>query len=224
MMNRGTGGDDSDGIDAGTCSDPAGGRGQPQCPRGLHRDVEHHRRARRAAAARTVEDAVEVWDLREPPTAADVGIQPGEKTSDFQTGVPRRIRLLLPEGFELETVGPLLGFDNYAHPHRKLDHPERLGSWTPSTMFVKSAPLEPSAAYEGFKRDLAAVGLPPDAAETWLAEMRSTPTAGPGVGPIQVRDFAEVGYLEVAVLARYSPVGDTTVLSCTLTWAPPPRR
>lgn len=174
------------------------------------------------AAARTVEDGVEVWDLREPPTAADVGIQPGEKTSDFQTGVPRRIRLLLPEGFELETVGPLLGFDNYGHPHRKLDHPERLGSWTPSTMFVKSAPLEPNAAYEGFKRDLAAVGLPPDAAETWLAEMRSAPTAGPGVGPIQVRDFAEVGYLEVAVLASYSPVGDTTVLSWT--WAPPPRR
>jgi len=168
------------------------------------------------AAERTVEDGVGVWDLREPPTAADVAIQPGEKTSDFQTGIhavsgccSRRVSSSRPWArcWASATTGI-----------------PTASSWTPSTRFVKSAPLEPSAAYEGFKRDLAAVGLPPDATETWLAEMRSTPTAGPGVGPIQVRDFAEVGYLAVAVLASYSPVGDTTVLSWTLTWAPPPRR
>ncbi|MEJ7756640.1 MAG: hypothetical protein WKF83_10255 [Nocardioidaceae bacterium] len=162
-------GDDSDGIDAGTCSDPAGGRGQPQCPRGLHRDVEHHRRARRARRRTHRRGRRRGLGPARAAHAADVGIQPGEKTSDFQTGVPRRIRLLLPEGFELETVGPLLGFDNYGHPQEPSRSVVELRCWTPSTMFVKSAPLEPSAAYEGFKRDLAAVGLPPDAAETWLA-------------------------------------------------------
>ncbi|MEJ7756641.1 MAG: hypothetical protein WKF83_10260 [Nocardioidaceae bacterium] len=53
--------------------------------------------------------------------------------------------------------------------------------------------------------------------------MRSTPTAGRVSAPSR-SGLREIGYLEVAVLASYSPVGDTTVLSWTLTWAPPPRR
>ena len=48
-------------------------------------------------------DGVELWDLRRPPSAADVGMPADEDSVAYETRKSRRVRFLLPKGKVLET-------------------------------------------------------------------------------------------------------------------------
>lgn len=104
------------------------------------------------AKAPVNEDGVEVWDLRTPPSAQDVGMPDNEDYVGYETDDPRRVRFLLPEDRQLTIDATLVVFDRVMH--KDPADPTR-----PTGMDFRMRPMPLDKASAVMGRSLKAFGL-----------------------------------------------------------------
>ena len=157
------------------------------------------------ATAPTDDDGVEVWDLRTPPSAADVGLRDKDYVG-YETNEPRRVRFLLPDDRELTIDASLVVFDRVMH--KDPDDPSR-----PTGMDFRMLPMPLDEAYQVMKRSLTAFGLDTSAADRWRADIEARPTTGPSTDQrIEGGANTTIGYLNIGVGGVYDPLdGDDSV-------------
>ncbi len=112
------------------------------------------------AAAPTDDNGVEVWDLRTPPSADDVGLRADKDYVGYETRKPRRVRFLLPEDHELTIDATLVVFDRVMH--KDPADPTR-----PTGMDFRMAPMPLETAYKVMSTSLKAFGLGTEPVDTW---------------------------------------------------------
>jgi len=157
------------------------------------------------AIAPTDDKGVEVWDLRTPPSASDVGLR-GKDYVGYETEKPRRVRFLLPDDRELTIDASLVVFDRVMH--KDPDDPTR-----PTGMDFRMLPIPLDEAYEVMGRSLKAFGLDTSAVDQWRAKIDGRPTSGPSADQrIEGGANTEIGYLNIGVGGVYDPIdGDDSV-------------
>lgn len=162
------------------------------------------------ATAPTDDDGVEEWDLRTPPSAAEVGLRSDKDYVGFETRKPRRVRFLLPEDRELTVDAVLVVFDRVMY--KDPADPTRP---TGMDFRMRSIPLD--TAYEVMGESLEAFGLDTSAVDEWRNKIETRPTSGPSADRrIEGGGNTTIGYLNIGVGGVYDPVdGDESV---TIKW------
>ncbi|KRC64188.1 hypothetical protein ASE12_05060 [Aeromicrobium sp. Root236] len=150
--------------------------------------------------APTDANGVEVWDLRTPPSAADVGMRADEKSVVYETDEPRRVRFLLPEGKELKTKIYLLIFQRIAH-----EDPADPTRPTGIDFDTRAMPLDTA---DGVMRDaLTSFGLGTSAVDTWRTKIEERPKSGAEADfDIEGGGNTKIGYLSIGVGGNFDPV------------------
>lgn len=142
--------------------------------------------------AASVRDGVEVWDLRERPTAEQVGIADGSETATYEPEKARTVELTLPED---ESVR--LPDTRYVSFSAILSSDDRPDSWEVHTTLLETDPLVTEL------RSLAEqVGGGPDVANDFARQIDSAQ----GTDRVSSdRVEAKFGDLKLGVFARYYP-------------------
>lgn len=148
---------------------------------------------------------VEQWDLRKPPTRADVGMHDGEDFVAYEdSDDPRPIEVLLPEGraLELDNVY-LVTFDRITSPSLAAT------SDSPLQMDFRPKRLRLDDAEELLASSLRAIGADPALAGQWRARVQARPQDGPAADRrIEGGGSAQIGYLTIGVGAVFNPLND----------------
>ena len=158
------------------------------------------------ATAPVGKDGVEVWDLRTPPSAVDVGMRSDKDLVGYQTDDARRVRLLLPGDRVLETKVYLVAFDRIAH--QDTADPTR-----PTGMDLHTGSMPLNTAYRVMGASLEAFGLDTSPVSAWRAKIQGRPKSGPSANlRIEGGDNTVIGYLDIGVGGVYDPFdGDDSV-------------
>lgn len=152
------------------------------------------------AAAPTDDNGVEVWDLRTPPSADDVGLRADKDYVGYETRKPRRVRFLLPEDHELTIDATLVVFDRVMH--KDPADPTR-----PTGMDFRMAPMPLETAYKVMSTSLKAFGLGTEPVDTWRQDIENKPTSGVESNRrIEGGGNTKIGYLTVGVGGVFDPV------------------
>ncbi|SDS49345.1 hypothetical protein [Jiangella sp. DSM 45060] len=149
--------------------------------------------------AATDSDGTEVWDLRSTPAPEDVGIV-GDEVAVYETRPERPILLQLPDGVELRLPARYLAF-------RATDDTVSIDVKT------GTRPLDETVELLGSVLDQLA--LPAETVATFEAE------AGAATGTEWVRADrvpAQLGDLDLGVVARYSPHGEAGLVAVSGGW------
>lgn len=152
-------------------------------------------------------DGVETWDLREPPTAEYVGIQPGENTAVYSSLDPRPVRVLLPDDVVIDAELTTVTFDNFLAPD---------GSQDPHAMNLHSQAFAFDEAIGELRPYLTQLGLSEDAISEWKADIE----AATDERPIRGGASTTVGYMQIGVGGRYTFEDDAASLSWGAGWGP----
>ena len=150
------------------------------------------------------------YDLREPPSRADVHLPDGEKTVIDEAEENFPVTLLLPQGRRLETKVSVVSFDSYATGTRATS-----ADPTGADMHTARMPLEDAAA--AMATSLRQLGSSDAAAGRWVEEAR------PASGSATVRSEnveTRLGYLTFRVQGRYNPSDRRATVSYSLYWGP----
>ncbi|KAA1398057.1 hypothetical protein [Aeromicrobium ginsengisoli] len=158
------------------------------------------------ATAPTDAKGVEVWDLRTPPSAADVGMRADKDHVAYETRKPRRVRFLLPQGKVLETDIYLLVFERIMH-----EDPADPTRPTGMDFDTKAMPLD--TAYSVMHDGLTSLGLSTSPVDEWRAKIEGRPSSGPSADlTIEGGGNTVLGYLDIGVGGIYQPLdGDDSV-------------
>lgn len=155
------------------------------------------------------QQAWQTWDLTDPPTRAEVGLEDGRTTVIYQETPAdvRTVTVTLPEDKVLTSQANSVSFS-------------ALGSTAPSssdptTMDIGSGLLPLDAALDEFAASLRVLDRPSDDADDWYREAAAA-SGAERVESAWVR--TEVGYLTVSIQGRYSALDQTAVVSYVLTW------
>lgn len=164
--------------------------------------------------ALSTEDGVDTWDLRQPPTRADVGLPDGEHTAVYETRERRPLVLLLPEEVRLEIEARLVVFNDLLRIRE--DDPD------PTTMNISTGALDTDVAYDRYTSSLETLGLPAGAADRWRADIEKAPDSGPEAGrSVSSGDRSvDLGSVTVGLGVTYSPVSQLSILKLSLSWVP----
>lgn len=163
-------------------------------------------------------ESVEEWDLREVPSAEDVGIEPGEVEVAYSSlEEPRPIVVRLPEGIDWQVDDiTLVTFD--AYPAGPFTQPDDEAP-DPTGMDFRRVPTDLDSAYRQLVEDLEALGQPTDFADAWRRDVEDRPTSGAESGlRIESGTRVTVGYLTVGLSARFSPVDEKAILAYRIDW------
>jgi hypothetical protein len=150
------------------------------------------------------------YDLREPPSRADVHMPAGEKTVLDEAEQNFPVTLLLPEGRRLETKVGVVSFDSYATGTRATT-----ADPTGADMHTARTSLEDAAAV--MATSLRQLGSSDAAADRWVEQAR------PASGSATVRSEnveTRLGYLTVRVQGRYNPLDRHASVWYGLYWGP----
>lgn len=152
-------------------------------------------------------DGVEQWDLRQPPSRADVGMAEGEEFVAYEDrDRPRPIVLLLPQGrtLRLENVY-LVTFDRITVTQ------ERLSATDGPVQMDFRPELQPIAqAQEELRRSLGVIGADTGAAERWRRAVDSRPRTGMGSDQrVEGGASVQLGYLTIGAGAVFDPVAES---------------
>jgi hypothetical protein len=149
------------------------------------------------------------WDLREPPTRAEVGIPDGRTTVIYQDSPDsvQTVTVRLPEDTVLRLRANSVSFS-------------ALGSLEPTTsqpsaMDIGSGLLPLDEALDQMAASLRELDLPTDAADDWYREAAATRGADRAESAWV---STQLGYLTVAVQGRYSALDETAVVAYALSW------
>ncbi|WP_026928924.1 hypothetical protein [Glycomyces tenuis] len=154
------------------------------------------------AAAEAV-DGVEVWDLRERPTAAEVGIAGGD-TAVFETRPSRPLELLLHGGARLRLPVRYIAFS-------------AIGSadGSPVGVDLKTGTMPLEGTVDAYRSALEQLGLPTGGVEEFRV------AAAEATGPERVeseRVPGRFGELDLGVVARYGPRAQSGVVAVGGGW------
>ena len=149
------------------------------------------------------------WDLREPPTRAEVGIPEGRTTVIYQDSPDsiRDVTVWLPEDRVLRSRANSVSFSAIGTREPATSDP-----WT---MDIGSGLLALDEALDEMAASLRELDAPADAADDWYREA----AAARGADRVESAWVStEVGYLTVSVQGRYSALDQTAVVAYLLTW------
>ena len=150
-------------------------------------------------AAPTDANGVEVWDLRTPPSASDVGMHTDRDHVAYETDEPRRVRFLLPEGKELDTTIYLLIFQRITH-----QDPTDPTRPTGIDLDTKAMPLDRADAV--MRDALTSFGLGTSAVDAWRREIAERPRSGTSADlGIKGGGNTRIGYLSIGVGGEFDP-------------------
>ncbi|WP_026924012.1 hypothetical protein [Glycomyces arizonensis] len=148
-------------------------------------------------------DGVEVWDLRDRPTAAEVGITDGD-TSVFETRPPRPVELRLHGGAALRLRTRYIAFSSILSED---------GAPVGVDLKTGTMPLDDTA--DTYRSALEQLGLPTDGVDGF----RRTAAEATGSERVRAERLADrFGELELGVVARYSPHSATGVVAVGGGW------
>lgn len=154
-------------------------------------------------------DAVS-YDLRRPPTRADVGMPDGEKVVVDEAEENYPVTLLLPGGRRLETEVSLTTFDSYSAG-------TKAGSADPTSADLHTARTSLDEAAASMESALRQLGRPTAAVDDWTRRARVAK------GLATVRSDAprvELGYPRIGIQGRYSPRDERATIAYSLYWGP----
>lgn len=137
------------------------------------------------------------WDLRTPPSRADVGMPPGREWVAWQCDDPQEMRFELPEGATFSLASTLVTFDAYGTPH-----PE---TGDPATADVHTGPLGLDVAAETASGILRRLGTDAREIEEWRRQVAAASGTDWVKSPF-VRGRA--GYLGVEVRVTFHPLSN----------------
>lgn len=168
------------------------------------------------AAARTVADGLETWDLRTKPGRADVGLLGRAATSSYATKRSRRLRVLLPEGRHAEMHARVVTFQSISSVLMHSDDP--------AAMDVATYVLTRDEAYRLFKQNLTEVGMPTARADDWLEQAKDAESqkGDPNATTVASGAGVKIGYLELGITARFFPREQNADIAWILDWGPDP--
>ena len=149
------------------------------------------------------------WDLREPPTRAEVGIPDGRTTVIYQDSPDsvRTVTVWLPEDRVLTSQANSVSFSALGSSGPTTSDP--------STMDIGSGLLTLDQALDEMAASLRELGAPTEAADDWYREASAARGADRVESP-WVR--TEVGYLTVEIQGRYNALSGTAVVAYMLSW------
>jgi len=149
------------------------------------------------------------WDLRTPPTRAEVGIPEGETTVIYQDSpdAVRTVTVRLPEDRVLTSQANSVAFSSLGTPDA--------ATAAPSTMDIGSGLLTLDEALTELGASLRALDLPSEDADDWYREAAAARGADRVESPWM---RAQVGYLTVEVQGRYNALSETAVVAYVLSW------
>lgn len=138
------------------------------------------------------------WDLRTPPSRADVDMPPGRKWVSWQCDDPQEMTFQLPADTVLSIPSTGVTFDSYGAPH-----PE---TGDPTTADVHTGPIGLDAAEETASEILTTLG----ANTGEIAEWRRQAAAAAGTDTVRSPFIrSRVGYLGVEMRTTYNPLSDS---------------
>lgn len=151
------------------------------------------------AKAPTNDAGVEVWDLRTPPSASDVGLRDKDYVG-YETREPRKVQFLLPDDRELTIDATLVVFDRVMY--KDPADPTR-----PTGMDFRMAPMPLDEAYEVMGRSLKAFGLDTAPVDQWRNDIENRPTSGVEANHrVEGGGNTTIGYLNIGVGGVFDPV------------------
>ncbi|GAA2666774.1 hypothetical protein GCM10010400_29310 [Streptomyces aculeolatus] len=168
--------------------------------------VNHDSDTAELPPAATQSNGTEVWDLRHPPTADQIGIDSGSDTAIYETRPSRRLLLRLPEGTRLRLSARYLAFSSIADEDGE-----------PVNVDVKTATKPLGDTVETYRSILKQLGLPTAA----IAQFREAARAASGTESVHSdRISGQYGDLDIGVVASYSPHSETGRIAVIGNWQP----
>ena len=166
-------------------------------------DVNPHKTPHPTAS--TDAKGVEVWDLRTPPSASDVGMRADQDHVAYETRKPRRVRFLLPEGRVLETEIHLLIFE-------RITHQDPADPSRPTGMDFDTTAMPLDAAYSVMRDGLTSLGLDTSPVDQWRTKIEKRPKSGAQANfGIEGGANTKIGYLSIGVGGEFDPFdGDSS--------------
>lgn len=154
------------------------------------------------ATAPTDDDGVEVWDLRTPPSASDVGLRDDKDYVAYETKEPRRVRFLLPEDRELTVDASLVVFD-------RVMYEDPADPTRPTGMDFRMLPIPLDEAYQVMGRSLKAFGLSTQPVDQWRQDIENRPSSGVESNlRVEGGGNTTIGYLTIGVGGVFNPINE----------------
>lgn len=156
------------------------------------------------------------WDLTEPPTRAEVGLQDGQPVAAYATDEGREVSFALPDDVELVVEARLVTWEAFLAEDPDTGDP---------TSAVATSPLvDLRTGTAWFRESLATLGLPAAEVDRWLDDVEAA-RRGDDSAPVQSQSVGgELGFLRAGVQARYAPLDEKVRINWSFTWGDLPPR
>ncbi|MGH3322548.1 MAG: hypothetical protein ACRDN9_20700 [Streptosporangiaceae bacterium] len=149
----------------------------------------------------------EVWDLTEPPTRGQVGMDEGRTVAVHETGDPRPVKLRLPEDVTLKLPLELLTFDSMGSVPQESSDPTGLDAKTDRVSLDETVRLYRSA--------LDQLGMKTEQVATF--EHKAAQAAGRETVKTPVSTM-KYGYLKLNVVAYFESVDQKGYVTLVGAW------